>query len=288
MPNDSGCNQTSRCPQHVLLLVSALVCAAAGLCGCQSTPKTTFSTERPSHHTVTNEHFVIHSDVQLDADNALISELKSVREQVFETLHLPEQRQSIDVYLFGDEASYRFYMHTTWSDLPPRRAYFVGTSRELAVYSFISPQVLDDLRHEFTHGLLHATLQSVPLWLDEGLAEYFEVNPSTPGTVNAAHLEELKTAKAENWSPNLYRLEMISDFRDLTARDYAECWAWVHFLLNSSDESTSVLMTYLEGLRTAKLPKRMLGSLEDAVPTYANDLTQHITGLQSYVLAGTK
>ena len=36
--------------------------------------------------------------------------------------------------------------------------------RELAV----------DLRHETTHAVLHGLLPMVPLWLDEGLAEYFE------------------------------------------------------------------------------------------------------------------
>ena len=264
-----------------ILFVCLILSVVHLLPGCQTTPKTTFSTERPSHHTVTTKHFVIQSDVQLEKDNVLVRELEAIHSQVFDSLHLPEQRDAVNVYLFSDEASYRFYMHTTWRDLPPRRAYFVGTNRELAVYSFISPQVMEDLRHEFTHGLLHATLQSVPLWLDEGLAEYFEVSSSTTGAVHAAHLRELRQADSENWSPNLYRLEMISDFRDLTHRDYAECWAWVHFMLNSSDEASTVLLTYLEDLQTTKTPRRMLTSLESAVPGYFNDLQAHVTQLQA-------
>ncbi len=263
------------------LFISVILSVVHLLPGCQATPKTTFSTERPSHHTVTTKHFVIQSDVRLEQDNVLVTELEALHAQVFESLRLPEQRDAVNVYLFSDEASYRFYMHTTWRDLPPRRAYFVGTNRELAVYSFISPQVMEDLRHEFTHGLLHATLQSVPLWLDEGLAEYFEVSASTPGAAHAAHLRELRQADSENWSPNLYRLEMISDFRDLTQRDYAECWAWVHFMLNSSDEASTVLLMYLEDLQTTKTPRRMLTSLESAVSSYANDLQTHVSQLQA-------
>jgi len=264
-----------------IFFVSLILSVVHLLPGCQATPRTTFSTERPSHHTVTTKHFVIQSDVRLEPDNVLVTELETLHAQVFDTLRLPEQRDAVHVYLFSDEASYRFYMHTTWRDLPPRRAYFVGTNRELAVYSFISPQVMEDLRHEFTHGLLHATLQSVPLWLDEGLAEYFEVSASTPGATHAAHLRELRQADSENWSPNLYRLEMISDFRDLTQRDYAECWAWVHFMLNSSDEASTVLLAYLEDLQTTKTPRRMLTSLESAVPGYFNDLQAHVTQLQA-------
>lgn len=251
-----------------------------GTAGCQSTPKTTFSTERPSLHSVATKNFVIQSDVRLDPGNTLVRELESLRDQVYDTLRLPEQRDPINVYLFSDEASYRFYMHSTWQDLPPRRAYFVGTSRELAVYSFLSPQVLQDLRHEFTHGLLHASLQTVPLWLDEGLAEYFEIHAETPGAAHAEHLQELNAAVSENWGPNLYRLEMISDFRDLTQRDYAECWAWVHFLLNGPGDGSRVLLKYIESLRDTRTPGRLLPSVESAVPSYYGDLQAHLRRLQ--------
>ena len=254
--------------------------------GCQSTPKTTFSTERPSLHSVATGHFVINSDVRLDQDNVLVKELEELHDQVYDTLQLPEQRDPVHVYLFSDEASYRFYMHTTWKDLPPRRAYFVGTARERAVYSFISPQVKEDLRHEFTHGLLHATLQSVPLWLDEGLAEYFEVDASTPGAAHASHLRELRMAESEKWNPNLYRLEMLTDFRDLTTRDYAESWAWVHFMLNDSEESAKVLLDYLTVLRSTKTPKRLMPVLEAAVPSYFNGMQTHVLKLFLNVAPG--
>jgi len=256
--------------------------------GCQSTPKTTFSSDRPSLHTVSTRHFLINSDVRLEANNDLVKELEALHDQVCETLRLPEQRDPVSVYLFGDEASYRFYMHTTWKDLPPRRAYFVGTTRELAVYSFLSPQVMEDLRHEFTHGMLHATLQTVPLWLDEGLAEYFEVSSNVPGAVHAAHLQELRLAAEEGWNPNLYRLEMLTDFRDLTSRDYAESWAWVHFMLNSTDGASEVLLKYVEELQGTKTPRRILTSLEAEVPSYFNDLQTYVRKLQpSQGIAGS-
>ena len=196
--------------------------------GCHSAPATTYSTELPAQHTVNSKHLVIHSNAKLDADNVLVQELEDLRDRVFTTLQLPAQRDPVHVYLFSDEASYRYYMNTTWQNLPPRRAYFVGTARELAVYSFLGSKVQEDLRHEFTHGLLHATLKSVPLWLDEGLAEYFEVDANIPEAVHAEHVREWEIALQENWSPNLFRLEMLTDFRDMTQRDYAESWGWVH------------------------------------------------------------
>jgi hypothetical protein len=237
---------------------------------------------------VATRQFVIQSDVRIEPGDPMVKELENLHQVVFDLLHLPEQRDPVNVYLFSDEASYRFYMHTTWHDLPPRRAYFVGTKRELAVYSFVGPQVMEDLRHEFTHGVLHATLDTVPLWLDEGLAEYFEVGATAPGAAHAQHLRELRQAQSESWSPNLYRLEMISDFRDLTQRDYAECWAWVHFMLNSSEEASDVLLKYLADLHGTRTPRRLLTSLESAVPGYFNDLQAHVIQLQTaQTVAGT-
>jgi hypothetical protein len=249
--------------------------------GCHVTPRTTYSSDLPSQHTVNAKHFVIHSNVKLDSENVLVEELQDLRERLFSTLRLPEQRDPVNVYLFSDEASYRYYMNTTWQNLPPRRAYFVGTTRELAVYSFLGSKVQEDLRHEFTHGLLHASLKTVPLWLDEGLAEYFEVDPKIPGAVHVTHVLEWETAMQESWSPNLFRLEMLTDFRDMTQRDYAEAWGWVHYMLQTSDETAEVLLQYLAGLETSKTPPRMLTSLETVVPTYFNDVQAHVTRMQN-------
>lgn len=251
------------------------------IAGCHAATKTTYSTELPSEHTVNSKHFVIHSNAKLDSDNVLVQELEELRERVFNTLRLPEQRDPVNVYLFSDEASYRYYMNTTWQNLPPRRAYFVGTTRELAVYSFLGSKVQEDLRHEFTHGLLHASLKTVPLWLDEGLAEYFEVGASVPDAVHVEHVREWETAKEDNWSPNLFRLEMLTDFRDMTQRDYAESWGWVHYMLQTSDDTANVLLQYLASLEKSKTPPKMLTALEAAVPTYFNDVQAHVVLMQN-------
>lgn len=282
MPNASKpTNQLQRQAPRSGMAVCCVVGLVLCLSGCHATPKTTYSTELPSQHTVNSKHFVIHSNVKLDSDNVLVQELQELRERLFATLRLPEQRDPVNVYLFSDEASYRYYMNTTWQNLPPRRAYFVGTTRELAVYSFLSSKVQEDLRHEFTHGLLHGSLKTVPLWLDEGLAEYFEVNPQIPDAVHAEHVLEWETAMQESWSPNLFRLEMLTDFRDMTQRDYAEAWGWVHYMLETSDETAEVLLKYLSGLETSRTPPRMLTSLETAVPTYFNDVQAHVVRMQN-------
>ena len=54
------------------------------------------------------------------------------------------------------------------------------------VFAYKSKALPVDVRHEGTHGLLHAALPMVPLWLDEGLAEYFEVPGRQPSLRQSA------------------------------------------------------------------------------------------------------
>src|SRR5438445_5221604 len=101
-------------------------------------------------------------------------------------------------------------------DLPKRRAFFVaqpsvGASEDLLVYTYWGDRIQQDLRHELTHALLHSVLKDVPLWLDEGLAEFFEVPASTDG-VNSQHLEQLRRGDPR---PNLARLEQLSEVQQI-------------------------------------------------------------------------
>lgn len=267
--------QTRQLPAFAPFCLGLLFAASLLALGCHTTRSQTFSSERPQSHTWATDHFIVHSDNPLLPGDPLIKALQDVRNQLVGLLQLPDQRDLVHVYLFSDEASYRWYMQSTWRDLPPRRAYFVGTTRELAVYSFRGQHAAEDLRHEFSHGILHASLQSVPLWLDEGLAEYFETSSNSDSHLSPAHLQELSAARAEGWNPGLYRLEQISDFRTLSQRDYAESWAWIHFLLHSTPESRQVLLDYLQTLASTRTPGKLLNRLEAAVPSWALDFENY-------------
>lgn len=259
-------------------IVFAMVCAANN--GCQVAPKT-FTVERPDVHKLKTDSFEIRSNFPIAEDSPLARELHALRLNIQETLQLPEQRDPVIVYLFSDEESYRRYMRTTWPTLPARRAYFVGTSRELAVYSYHSQFVEEDLRHEFTHGLLHASLNTVPLWLDEGLAEYFEVRGSEPGLPHTGHVQFLQAARADGWTPSLYQLEQLSDFQKMTQRDYAEAWGWVHFMLHDNPAGKQTLLSYVDELETKSIAPALMPRLEKAAPSYYNGMTTHVAGMAS-------
>ena len=104
----------------------------------------------------------------------------------------------------------------------------------------LHPQALD-LTAEESHGLLHASLESVPLWLDEGLAEYFEVVSSQPGPVNSDYVRLLGLSLSNGWRPDLRGLEELESVNSMRREHYREAWAWVHYMLHGSDEGLHVV-----------------------------------------------
>ena len=257
-------------------LVVAAICFS--VTGCQLAQKT-FTADKPRSHRLVTEHFEIRSDFPIAKESPLVKELEELQQQITKALQLPEQRDAVVVYLFSDEESYRNYMHTTWPTLPARRAYFVGTSRELSVYSFHSETIQEDLRHEFTHGLLHASLNTVPLWIDEGLAEYFEVRGDNIGAPHPWHVKFLQTARLDGWNPSLYKLEQLSDFQKMTQQDYAESWGWVHYMLHNDEATRQTLIDYLASLQETTVPGKLMPMLEKAAPAYYNGMLSHVSSM---------
>jgi hypothetical protein len=113
--------------------------------------------------------------------------------------------------------------------------------------------------------VLHACLKDVPLWLDEGLAEYFE-GSEPPLGMNREYTVRLSNLLASGWAPDLERLESLETVAQMQKADYFEAWTWVHFLLHESDDTRTVLLDYLRELRTNPRPGRLSDSLRAAVP----------------------
>jgi hypothetical protein len=174
--------------------------------------------------------------------------LDQQRDWINSRLGLAPSNRPIHVYLYGDETEYYKFLHLRFPEMQSRRAIFVGTATDLTVYAYWGDQVAIDLRHEVSHGYLHAAVPNLPLWLDEGLAEYFEVGRGLRG-YNEAHVEMLnKQVEAGTWQPDLARLETLSSAAEMTQQDYAEAWAWVHYLLESQDGKAELLTAYLTDL----------------------------------------
>lgn len=264
------------CPggRSLLRRVPLLILLTAIGCATPSVPPAGL----PAQHSVKSEQLLVLSDFKLTREDPLILELQQLRNDVYEELLIPRQDRRVVVYLFTDEPRYAGYMQSTYPDLPPRRAFFIGSPAELAVYAFCGEQVRVDLRHEYTHGLLHASLKHVPLWLDEGIAEYFEVPDAGPQRINVEHAQRLTAAVQNGWRPDLRRLEAIDSVNQMHRLDYQEAWAWVHFLMHESPETRSLLLGYIETLQSGSSPGSLAQIVEQNLPHADQRLLGYVSG----------
>jgi tetratricopeptide (TPR) repeat protein len=107
------------------------------------------------------------------------------------------------------------------------------------------------LYHEYTHALLHLNFIGLPLWLDEGLAEFYGNSrlgekESRVGTIDESHLYILGQNRllpietllnVEQGSPYYNEENRASVF-------YAESWALVHYLIMDPEAQKQQLLKH--------------------------------------------
>jgi hypothetical protein len=233
--------------------------------------------------------YVFLSDFELPRTQPLFAELAALRDQVQKELLLPPGNAAVQIYLFETEALYKNYMKSRYPDLPARRAFFVVQPRgpmggeDLNIYTWWGDRIRQDLRHELTHALLHSVIRDVPLWLDEGLAEYFEL-PREQRGVNTTHVEVLRRGLNSGATQlNLARLEALKEVDQMNPAEYRESWAWVHLMLRTRPEAKTVLLSYLQQLRGTRHPGQLGPSLLRVYPDLEETLAQHLEKLQKAV-----
>ena len=234
---------------------------------------------RPDRYLLKREQLKIHSNFYLPETHRLVEDLVDLRLRLCDTLSLPKSDEAIDVYLFQNPQL--FDNHSRQQKLPisDRRAYFIQTDTTLSVYASWSDFVGEDLRHELTHGYLHSVAPTLPLWLDEGIAEYFEI-PEGQGGFHPTHLQLLiQNQKANPQEFSLSRLEQLSDPASMTQIDYAQSWLWVHFLLSTDTRYADTLKQHLAQWQNDQQATRLSAQLDLIDPELNSKLLAHLDHL---------
>jgi hypothetical protein len=210
----------------------------------------------PARYTIRLDQLVIHSNFEIPKQHRLLQEINALRADVSGKLGLPMSDEPIHVYVFENAEQFSGFIHQKYPQLPDRRAFFVEkTDARLTVYAQWGEHVAVDLRHEVTHGYLHSMVPNLPLWLDEGLAEFFEMPRGQHG-YHRVNLDALMAAYQQGrWRPDIRRLESLKDVAEMGRVEYAEAWAWVHLLLETEPARQELLHSYLAGLHRDAAPE---------------------------------
>ncbi len=219
--------------------------------------------------------FRVYAEFSLDKFDWVFEAVQEQRADVAATLGLKPIDSPIVICLFANRTSYVRYMAEHAPAGVNRQALFVKGEDAGFVYVYRHTGFETDLRHEVTHAILHSMLPFLPLWLDEGLAEYFEVRTEKRPSANPHH-PRMKWASRLGWKPNLARLESREDLSEFTAADYRESWAWVHFLLHGSKEGNQLLRGYLATIQQERPPGPLSGHLKRVFSDPHSQLVKHL------------
>lgn len=218
--------------------------------------------------------FIYRADFRLEQRDQLLAELGELRLDLAQLLALPPSAEMVELYLFRDEAAYRSYLDQRFGDLPRRRALYIKAGGPGMVYAFRGDEFAVDLRHETTHALLHGVLAGLPLWLDEGLAEYFEV-PRGARVNGNPHLEETRARLRQFGPPPLAALEAIDDVAAMRRETYVDAWAWVHFLQHGPPAARTEFVAYLSDLQQRRSTAPLGVRLRRRLPQLERQFAAH-------------
>ena len=220
--------------------------------------------------------FTIQAAFPLAEYEPLFQELPELQVELSRTLRIPPARNPIHVYLFASEEQYRQYTQRIFPKVPYRPALFIWEGGAPGVYTYRKADLDVDLRHECTHALLHSVLPVVPLWLDEGLAKYFEV-PASERAFGHPYFNDLKW----KWSLRLgmvrsiQSLEERESLAELDAADYRYSWAWVHFMLHGPEPVRAQLIDYLACYQQSVPAGTLSARLAQAAPNSTEQMIRH-------------
>ncbi|MEZ6122392.1 MAG: hypothetical protein R3C49_04360 [Planctomycetaceae bacterium] len=184
----------------------------------------------------------------------IVRQLMAVRRELDGLLQLPRTDHDVQVIIFDSQQNYRNYLGGRLPEALRRRAIFYKSGELFQIYVWRHSDLTTDLRHEYTHALLHQSLPYIPLWIDEGLAEFMEEQPHLRAA--SSRQSSMKWRCRTGWKPSLQQLEKIPSAAAMSDEHYRDSWAYVSFLLNDSDQSRALLRSYLQAVSAGEAAGR--------------------------------
>ena len=188
--------------------------------------------------------------------------------------------QPIYIYVFRNDESFRPYKLLDNGKPLDGQGYFV--SHPEAHYMVISGDPKVDERavcyHEYLHSILRNNYADLPLWLNEGLSEYYStfLVSATEDRIGTAIREHAVWLRRHPLIPlrELFAMdESSADYNEGDRRGvfYAQSWALVHYLLNTDAENRQRTLAYLQDVAHGKAGpdalRRLLGMDEQVLET---------------------
>ncbi len=254
--------------KHLRLWLRALSLACAMFAALTATIR---AEHRENWIEIKSPHYTIYSNASEHDGRRVAAQFEEIRalfEQSFPKLRVDFGKPTI-VYVLKDENSLKLLMPTYGQNKNSMKLsgfYQLSNDKNFAVVradvtgSGANPYHV--MYHEWAHGLFRLNYRGLPLWLDEGLAEYWGGSDidNKEGRVGMADPAQLRVLRQSAFLPisTLVSIDASSPLyntKDHAGMFYAESWAIVHyFSLAPEVRDQHLLDKYLAALQATDDP----------------------------------
>lgn len=192
-----------------------------------------------------------------------VKKIFTIYRQALNLEYNPER--AFRIVLHGDRSSFREYQQKIAPRLENPAGFYNSASNQITALAVDNRRALTALiTHECSHAVSASGDTYVPIWLNEGLAEYFSrmrvhgLTAEIP--LNRRALHTLKRRNFHRDAPELREHVNASPdaWQQANGADnlsYSLSWSLVYFLMDS-EEGRSLIRTLLERARNSPLPLR--------------------------------
>ncbi len=170
------------------------------------------------------------------------------------------------IFVFKDAPSFQAYQRTYNGKPVDSGGYFLG--RQLANYVAINGDQHGDERaiiyHEYLHYLMHTNFAALPLWLNEGLAEYYSTfqvarDEARIGLPIPEHILWLRQHALIPFATLFAVTDKSPEYNETDRRGgfYAESWALVHYMISGNPERRRQASEYLRLVQAGTPPDQI-------------------------------
>ena len=210
-----------------------------------SVARTSAATSWP--HEVQWGRFRFYGDRPLGEAKQWAEHLEELAGRMERDLELVGTEEPIAVMVLANQQILDRYLERYFPDVGGRRSIFLRHQDRSQVFVCRHPGLVEDLRHEVCHALLQLALPKLPVWIDEGIAEYYEV-PSSSSALHPVHGSRITWLVRLGHAPSLKAMERDSFDPGSSSGSYGDAWGWIHFLMTHSEASRRVLVDHLAAM----------------------------------------
>lgn len=222
--------------------------------------RTRHGPEWPRRHGYESKHY----DVQSDIDEKICFEAAQLLEQAHAMFLArlervpPAEGGRFRVFLFSDEAGYHAHVQDLFgTHVHGSAGLYAPALQQLLIWNPRDKDaMLVTVRHEGFHQYLHRIMPDPPRWFDEGLAEYFEGakvvrGEWSLGAPRGDHLDVL--ARGRKPLDEFLYLDADAFWKEAEV-NYAEAWAFIHFLLHNTPGHRRIFDRFWDAFRRIPSP----------------------------------